>query len=95
MYLVYESLYGELLYECETTTIVGLYDTKEKAIEKVKDLINAEDLYVLDVERNNLEEDNYVRLFYNEQENWNCYYEIIIKELELNKDYVDITRKEG
>lgn len=94
MYLVYESLYGELLYECESTTIVGLYDSKEKAIKKVKDLINAEDLYVLDIERNNLEQDNYVRLFYDYQENWNCYYEIIIKELKINKDYVNIAREE-
>lgn len=93
MYLVYESLYGELLYECESTTIVGLYDSKEKAINKVKELINAEEDYVVDIDRDNLEEDNFVRLFYNEQENWNCYYEILIKEIELNKDYVDIVKE--
>lgn len=94
MYLVYESLYGELLYECESTTIVGLYDTKERAIKKVKDLINAEDSYVLDIERNNIEEDNHVRLFYDYQENWNCYYEIIIREIEINKDYISFAREE-
>ena len=80
MYLVYESLYGELLYECESTTIVGLYDSKEKAINKVKELIDAEEFYVVDVETN-LEEKDYVRLFYNNQENWDCYYEILIKEI--------------
>ena len=92
MYLVYESLYGELLYECESTTIVGLYDSKEKAINKVKELIDAEEFYVVDVD-SNLEENDYVRLFYNNQENWNCYYEILIKEIELNKDYVDIVKE--
>ena len=39
MYLVYESLYGELLYECESTNIIGLYNTKEKAIDKVNKMI--------------------------------------------------------
>ena len=92
MYLVYESLYGELLYECESTTIVGLYDSKEKAINKVKELIDAEEFYVVDVD-SNLEENDYVRLFYNNQENWNCYYEILIKEIELNKDYVGIVKE--
>lgn len=92
MFLVYESLYGELLYECESTTIVGLYDSKEKATNKVKELIDAEEFYVVDVE-SNLEENDYVRLFYNNQENWNCYYEILIKEIELNKDYVDIVKE--
>lgn len=91
MYLVYESLYGELLYECESTTIVGLYDSKEKAINKVKELIDAEEFYVVDVE-SNLEENDYVRLFYNNQENWNCYYEILIKKLELNKDFILINK---
>ena len=80
MYLVYESLYGDLLNECDSTNIIGLYDSKEKAINKVKELIDAEEFYVVDVETN-LEEKDYVRLFYNNQENWNCYYEILIKEI--------------
>ena len=88
MYLVYESLYGELLYECDSTYIVGLYDTKEKAINKAKEIIKEDekDNWVLDDERKNIEKDNIVRLFYNNQENWNNYYEIIIKEIELNKE---------
>ena len=93
MYLVYESLYGELLYECESTTIVGVYDSLEKAKNKVKELINAEEYYVLDNERNDLEKDNFVRLFYSYQENWNDYFEIIIKKLELNKDLVNIEKE--
>ena len=86
MYLVYESLYGDLLNECDSTSIIGLYDTKDKAIKKVKELINNElssDNYVLDEERNNIEEYNYVRFFFNKQENWSCFYEICIEKVEV------------
>lgn len=86
MYLVYESLYGELLQECDSTNIIGLYNTRELALEKAKYLIEEEircNNYVLDKERNNIEEDNYVRLFYDSQENWNDYYEIIIQEIQV------------
>ena len=86
MYLVYESLYGDLLNECDSTNIIGLYSTKEKAIKKVKEMIANElssDSYVLDEERNNIEEDNYVRFFFNQQENWSCFYEILIEKVEV------------
>jgi len=86
MYLLYESLYGDLLQECDSTNIIGLYDTLEKAIEKAKYNIEQDtkcNNYVLDDERKNIEEDNFVRLFYNNQENWNDYYEIIIKKIEV------------
>lgn len=87
MYLVYESLYGELLYECESTNIIGLYNTKEKAIDKVNKMIKQQlendSNYVLDIEHNNINEDNFVRLFYNNQDNWNCYYEILIIKVEV------------
>lgn len=86
MYLVYESLYGELLYECESTNIIGLYNTKEKAIDKVNKMIKCQlgndSNYVLDTEHNNINEDSFVRLFYNNQDNWNCYYEILIIKVE-------------
>lgn len=86
MYLVYESLYGDLLQECDSTNIIGLYNSREKAIEKAKYNIEQDtktNNYVLDNEKNNLEEDNFVRLFYNNQENWGDYYEIIIKKIEV------------
>lgn len=87
MYLVYESLYGELLYECESTNIIGLYNTKEKAIDKVNKMIKCQlgndSNYVLDTEHNNINEDSFVRLFYNNQDNWNCYYEILIIKVEV------------
>lgn len=86
MYLVYESLYGELQYENDATEIIGLYKTKKGAIKKAKELIKNElknGDYVLDNERKDLENDSFVRFFYGKQENWNCYYEIIIKKLEV------------
>ena len=86
MYLVYESLYGELLNECDSTNIIGLYGTRELALEKAKYLIN-EDIrcnnYILDKENNDIEENNCVRLFYDHQENWNDYYEIFIQEIQV------------
>jgi len=86
MYLLYESLYGDLLNENDSTCIIGLYKDKKQAIEKAEEIIKEDttmNQYILDLERNNLEEDSYVRLFWNCQENWNCYYEIIIEELEV------------
>lgn len=85
MYLVYESLYGDLLNECDSTYIVGLYADKANAIKKAKEMIQ-EDIklnnYILDNENDNVES-GYARLFWNQQDNWNCYYEIIIRKMEV------------
>ena len=71
MYLVYESLYGELLCDCESANIIGLYQTREQAVDKVKSMIKDElesgNNYVLDEEMNDIDNFNYVRLFYNNQ----------------------------
>lgn len=86
MYLLYESLYGDLLQECDSTNIIGLYKTKEQAIEKAKYNIEQDtkcNNYVLDEERKDIEKDNFARLFYNNQENWDDFYEIIIKKIEV------------
>lgn len=86
MYLLYESLYGDFLSDCDSTNIISLYNTKEKAINKAKDLIERytmDDGYVLDEERKDIEKDNFVRLFRGWQENWSCYFEIIIKKMEV------------
>ena len=85
MYLVYESLYGELLQECDSTEIIGLFKTKEAALKAAKSNIDSDIIcnnYVLDKERNDLERDEYVRLFYDYQENWNDYYEVFIMKME-------------
>lgn len=86
MYLVYESLYGELLQECDSTEIIGLFKTKEAALEAAKSNIDSDIIcnnYVLDKEHNDLERDGYVRLFYDYQENWNDYYEVFIMKMEV------------
>ena len=89
MYLLYESYYGEIVLDVgDSTNIIGLYSSKEKAIEKAKELIGTDiknNNYVLDIENNNIEEDGYVIMFWNNQENWSCYYEIVIEKLELDK----------
>lgn len=84
MFLVYESLYGELLQDNDSTNIIGLYDSREKAFKKAQEIIDRElkeESYILDIERDNLERDSFVRFFYGWQENWNCFYEIIIEEI--------------
>lgn len=86
MYLVYESLYGELLCECDGTNIIGLFSTKEKALKKAKELIDEElkeGQYVLDETEDNIDKHGYVRFFYKEQENWGCFYELFVEELEV------------
>lgn len=89
MYLLYEEYFGGLICETgETTNIIGLYSTKEKAIEKAKYMIE-EDIrcnnYVIDTERNNIENE-YVIMWYNNQENWDDYYMVIIEKLELDQE---------
>ena len=88
MYLVYEQLYGELVADCgESANIIGLYKNKEEALNVVNRNVSfdLQNNYVLDKERNNIEEDNYVRLFWKNQENWNCYYEICIEKMEVQE----------
>ena len=87
VYVVYQSLYGDLLQETGVCTeIISVYDNLEKAKNKMKEIINAEielgeQGFILD---NECEENDLIqRLFWERQENWNCYYEIIIEEKEV------------
>lgn len=88
IYIVLEKYYGELLQETgNCADIIGIYKDIEKAKNKTNEIIKndiAND-FVLDNNGEIIakEEKNY-RLFYGYQENWNCYYEIEIKEIELN-----------
>ena len=89
MYLLFESYYGEIILDCgDSTNIIGLYETKEQALKKAQELIKEDtekNNYVLDNEIDT-ENDNYFLLFYNNIENWSCYYEIFIKKLDLIKE---------
>lgn len=82
VYVVYESYYGELIQDTgDSTQIIGVYSSLEKAKEKVNNIVQAdlENNYVLDDETENIINENggYFRLFYNNQENWQCYYEVV------------------
>ena len=88
VYVVYESYYGELIQETgDSTNLIGVYSDIEKAQEKVKNIVSADLLnnYVLDKEAPNIitETGGYYRLFYNNQENWCCYYEISVETREV------------
>ena len=88
VYVVYESYYGELLQDCgDSTNLIGVYSDIEKAKEKIQGLVSADlsNNYVLDRDCENYinESGGYYRLFYNNQENWNCYYEIIMEKREV------------
>lgn len=74
VYVVYESYYGELIQDTgDSTQIIGVYSSLEKAKEKVNNIVQAdlENNYVLDDETENIINENggYFRLFYNNQEN--------------------------
>lgn len=89
MYLVYESNYGELQYEGDATSIIGLYKTKDEALEIVKREVenNKEYNFVLDNEDidSSIEKRGCLTMFYNYQENWNSYFEIIIEEIKVSE----------
>lgn len=86
LFLVYQSNYGELQQDSCATDIIGAYKTREEA-ERIRENIIKDDIdndWVLDkeVENDYLNKDMVI-MFWAEQENWNCYYEIYIKEMEL------------
>lgn len=88
VYVVYESYYGELVLETgDCTDILGVYTDLEKVKEKVNNIVQSdlEDNYVLDNQTENTINENggYFRLFWNNQENWQCYYELIVEVKEI------------
>lgn len=88
VYVLYESIYGELLQDTgDSTNILGVFNDLQEAI-KIAENNVADDLnnnYVLDNGEDNGASANggFWRLFYGEQENWNSYYEIYIKQYEV------------
>lgn len=88
VYVVYESYYGEIIEDTgDSTNLIAVYSDIEKAKDKVKQLVSSDLLnnYVLDKELDNVINENggYYRLFYNNQENWRCYYEIYVEVREV------------
>ena len=87
VYLVYMSNYEEVVRDgAEATEILGIYNNKEEAYNVARSQINRvleDHNWVLDEERNDLDRDEYVRFFFNSQENWDCYFELSVTELEV------------
>jgi hypothetical protein len=87
VYLVYMSNYEEVVRDgAEATEILGVYKNKEEAYNVAKAQINKvldDHNWVLDMERDDLDRDWFVRFFFNNQENWDCYFELSVAELEV------------
>lgn len=81
IYIVYQSNYYDAIEGGDATDILGVFKDKERAYKLAIDVIRAnlkDTDYVIDDERNDLTRDGYVRLFYNNQENWRDYFEISV-----------------
>lgn len=87
VYIALEENYHTLACEVGASEILGVYDTIDKALDKIlKDIeisINEYD-YVIDndcdLEKFKKDKIGYIRLFYKEQENWDCHCEYRIVE---------------
>ena len=55
----------------------------QKAYDQIKIVMENPNM-VMDNERDDLERDNSVRFFYDHQENWSCYFEISVSEMEVD-----------
>lgn len=87
VHILYESYYGEISNECGATYIIGTYSTREQA-ERIREKMIKQDInennYILDKQiKDNYINRDIVTLFWGYQENWNNYYEICIKECEV------------
>ena len=86
VYVVSIINYGELANECGGAEILGVYKTKEQAKISKNKYIEGDiaDGYLLDEDlKGNYEERDIVTMFSGYQENWNCYYELVIDECEV------------
>ncbi len=86
VYIVYESNYGDLILDgCEATQIIGIFSNKDKAYECKMEQIDTgiENGYLIDEDNKNFQENDTVIMFKDEQENWSCFYEIIIEKINL------------
>lgn len=90
VYIALEENYHTLACEIGASEILGVYDTIDKALDKIlKDIetsVNEYD-YVIDnecdLEQFKIDKIGYIRLFYNEQENWDYHCEYRIVEMEV------------
>lgn len=86
VYIVFESNYGEISWSAANATeIYGVFDTLEKANKCKQERIEngKEEGFVVDKEIKDIENQETIIMFYEEQENWNSYYEISVMEMEV------------
>lgn len=89
VYVITEVNYGEICWENDTIEYMEIFEDEDKALEFYKNKVleekNYHDNYVLDNECDieNIEVGDTIRFFYDRQENWDCYFEIKIEEVEL------------
>lgn len=87
IYIVYYSNYEDVVRDgADATEIIGVYKNKDEAIKVAKERIKKtlEDHEImLDIERDDIDRDNYVRFFCGWQENWSCYFELCVDEREV------------
>lgn len=90
VYIAVEENYYTLACECGASEILGVYDTIDKALDKIlKDIETSinEYGYVIDnecdLEKFKIDKIGCIRLFYKEQENWDyhCEYRIVESEI--------------
>lgn len=90
VYIAVEENYHTLACELGASEILGVYDTIDKALDKIlKDIETSinEYGYVIDnecdLEQFKIDKIGCIRLFYKEQENWDCHCEYRIVESEI------------
>ena len=88
VYVMYEQRYGELIVDNPPAEILGVYSSEEKAREELKNQVfNQDEGWVVDEncldDEGNFQPRDYALMFWEEQENLGCYFEIVIKEMEI------------
>ena len=87
VYIVYYSNYEDVVRDgADATEIIGVYKNKDEAIKVAKERIKKtleDHERMLDIERDDIDRDNYVRFFWGWQENWSCYFELCVDEKEV------------
>ena len=84
VYVLIERIYNYDSGEENTSYIDGVYNTKQKALDKMQEEIkhNLEDFDFVE-DTDNATKENYKILFYNYQENWQNYIEFEVIESEV------------
>lgn len=90
VYVVYEQRYGDLLVDCSPCEILGVYKEISSAKKEVEKQVQDNLIYNYVLDYNNLDDNNnlrshdYVTMYYGENDNFNCYFELMIKEMNVN-----------